>query len=345
MNSLERFLKASRFENVDRPPVWMMRQAGRTLPEYRSLREKHSFWKICRTPELATEVTLQPIRRFPIDAAVIFSDILVIPDAMGLEVSFTPKLSISPVIQTAADVDRLDVSQIEKQLDYVAETIRCVNREIGSQKAVLGFSGAPFTISSYMIEGGGSRHFIKVREMMYRQTQLFLDLQEKLVQAISMYLILQAKASATAVQLFDTWAGELNPKDYSRFVQPFVKSIIENVKKCSDIPVIYYINGIGNLLSAAASTGADVIGVDWRMTLTQVRQVLGDKTVVQGNLDPALLFAPEDEIRQRVRQMIAETNGLGHIVNLGHGLIPESPLSGIEAFIETVIEWKPANIK
>lgn len=340
MTSIERFLRAARFKSVDRPPVWMMRQAGRTLPEYRSLRKKYSFWELCRTPDLAAEVTLQPMRRFPLDAAVIFSDILVIPDALGMEVSFSPKLSLSPVVQDADDVKRLDVINIRQRLDYVAGAIRGVSQKIGGQKAVLGFSGAPFTVSCYMIEGGGSLHFIKVREMMYRKTQAFLDLQEKLADAITEYLLLQADASATAVQLFDTWAGELNPDDYGRFVLPFVWRIVRAVKKESDIPIIYYINGIGNHLSSATETGADIIGVDWRITLSAVRKVLGDRTVLQGNMDPALLFAPQEEIQSRVRRMIDETKGRGHIVNLGHGLIPETPLSGIEAFIHSVIDWK-----
>lgn len=340
MTSLERFLKAVRFEDVNRPPVWMMRQAGRTLPEYRRLRENYSFWELCRTPKLAAEVTLQPIHRFPLDAAVIFSDILVVPDALGIEVSFSPKLALSPVIQNSEGIERLNMVDLRSRLDYVAETIKQVSRETGGKTAVLGFSGAPYTLSCYMIEGGSSRHFLKVREMMYRNTQTFLSLQEKLADAVSEYLLLQAEASATAVQLFDTWAGDLNPRDYETFVQPYVKRIIHTVKKKSDIPVIYYINGIGSHLSAAAETGADVIGVDWRISLSAVREKLGDRKVVQGNLDPALLFASPEEIRRRVNDLLQETGGMGHIVNLGHGLIPETPLSGIEAFIQSVIDWR-----
>ncbi|MBU1339105.1 MAG: uroporphyrinogen decarboxylase [Acidobacteria bacterium] len=340
MTSIERFLKAVRFEDVDRPPVWMMRQAGRTLPEYRSLREKHSFWELCRTPELAAEVTLQPLNRFQLDAAVIFSDILVVPAALGMKVSFSPRLEISPAISDFEGIERLNVDDICQRLDYVAAVVKRVFKDTNGKTAVLGFSGAPFTLSSYMIEGGSSRHFIKVREMMYGDTSNFMTLQEKLTHVISEYLILQAEASATAVQLFDTWAGELSPRDFETFVQPFVQQIIQTVKKKTDIPIIYYVNGIGSHLSSAASSGADVLGVDWRISLSEVRRRLGERAVVQGNLDPAVLFAPQEEIRRRVNDLLHETGGQGHIVNLGHGLIPETHLSGIETFIKSVIEWR-----
>lgn len=340
MTSRERFLRAVRFEDVDRPPVWLMRQAGRTLPEYRRLREKHSFWELCRTPELAAEVTLQPLHRFPLDAAVIFSDILVVPAALGMEVSFSPRLELSPAISGREGIERLNVDDICQRLDYVAAAIQKVSRKTKGKIAILGFSGAPFTLSSYMIEGRSSRHFIKVREMMHQDTPAFMDLQEKLSQAISGYLLLQAKASVSAVQLFDTWAGELDPRDFETFVQPFVHKIIQTVRKKKDIPIIYYVNGIGSHLSSAAATGADVLGVDWRITLSEVRRRLGERTAVQGNLDPAALFAPQREIRRRVNDLLHETGGLGHIVNLGHGLIPQTPLSGIQTFIQSVIEWR-----
>ncbi len=340
MTSIERFLKAVRFEDLDRPPVWIMRQAGRTLPEYRRLREKHSFWQLCTTPELAAEATLQPLERFPLDAAVIFSDILVVPAVLGMEVSFSPRLAVSPVVRDLEGIELLNADGICERLDYVAAAIKKVYQDTQGKTAILGFSGAPFTLSSYMIEGGSSRHFIKVREMMYRHTSTFMALQEKLTHVISDYLILQAEASATAVQLFDTWAGELNPRDFKTFVQPFVQRIVQTVKKKVDIPIIYYINGIASHLSAAATTGADVLGVDWRITLSEVRRKLGERTIVQGNLDPAVLFAPQDEIHRHVKELLKETGGRGHIVNLGHGLIPETPLSGIETFVQTVIDWQ-----
>ncbi|MCP4215594.1 MAG: uroporphyrinogen decarboxylase [bacterium] len=340
MLSLERFKKACNFEPVDRPPVWMMRQAGRTLPEYLAVREKYSFKEVAETPELATEVTLQPLRRFPVDAAIIFSDILVIPDAMDMEVAYSPKLSILPPLKDAADVHNLKLSGLTTRLDYVAQLIRSVKKEVGKEKAVLGFSGAPFTLACYMTEGGSSKNFLAVREMMYHHPQLLEELLDKLTIAVTEYLTMQMEENVNAVQLFDTWAGHLNPVDYDRFVLPYVSKIISNLKG-KGIPVIYYINGIGNLLQRASDSGADIIGVDWRLDLSEVREKLGPETVVQGNLDPALLFAPPEDIRSRVHAMLKMTGGRGHIANLGHGLIPSTPIKGIEAFVNAVTQWQP----
>ena len=256
MLPIERFIKACRNEEVDRPPVWMMRQAGRTLSEYRAVREKYSFWEVCKTPELATEVTMQPLRRFPVDAAVIFSDILVIPDAMGMDVQYTPKLTVLPALKDRSDINMLDLSGMTTKLQYVAEVIKSVRRELSDERAVLGFSGAPYTLACYMIQGEGSKDFIKVRQMMHHDPATFEHLMDILSDAVSDYLLMQNDVSATAVQLFDTWAGELNPEDYKRFVLPYITKIIEKVKSASDLPVIYYINNIGNLLTIAATSGA-----------------------------------------------------------------------------------------
>lgn len=339
MQSRERFIKACNNEPIDRPPVWMMRQAGRTLPEYRKLRETYSFWQCCKSPELAAEVTLQPLKRFPVDAAIIFSDILVIPAAMGMDVQFTPKLTVLPPLRDASDIHGLDLSGMTAKLDYVRGAIQAVYREVGQEKAVLGFSGAPYTLACYMIEGGSSKHFLRVREMMYHSPALFKELLDKLADAVIEYLLMQLDSGITAAQLFDTWAGELNPEDYNRFVLPVVQRIFEKAKS-KQIPLIYYINNIGNLIHQAKQSGADIIGVDWRITLADVRRQLGRETVVQGNLDPALLFAPEEEIRRRVNEMITMTGGKGHIANLGHGLIPETPVSGIAAFVDAVTQWR-----
>lgn len=339
----EFFIKACNFQPVDRPPVWIMRQAGRTLKEYLELREKYSFWQICKTPELAAQVTLQPLKRFPLDAAIIFSDILVIPEALGMEVQFNPKLFLRPLINDVGLIRQLDVDNVTKKLSYVADALRLVYNEVGNEKAILGFSGAPFTLACYMIEGGSSKDFLQVKEMMFHHPQVFYELMECLTLAITDYLLMQYDASVTAVQLFDTWAGILNPDDYYYFVLPYVKKIIENLKKSNpDIPVIYYINGISSLLKHAGETGADVIGVDWRINLSEVRKILGNKTVVQGNLDPTILLAPKEVIRKRVFQMLDMTGGEGHIVNLGHGLLPVTPISGIETFVNAVHDWAVA---
>jgi len=273
-----------------------------------------------------------------VDAAIIFSDILVIPAAMGMDVQFTPHLSVLPPLKDAHDVHKLDLAGMTKKLDYVRGAIKAVYNEVGQEKAVLGFSGAPYTLACYMIEGGSSKHFLKVREMMYHNPTLFKELLDKLADSVIEYLLMQLDSGITAAQLFDTWAGELNPEDYNRFVLPVVQRIFEKAK-AKNIPLVYYINGIGNLIYQAKESGADVIGVDWRLTLEEVRQKLGPDTVVQGNLDPALLFAPEAEIRRRVNEMINMTGGRGHIANLGHGLIPETPISGIAAFVEAVTSW------
>jgi uroporphyrinogen decarboxylase len=338
MTPVERFQRACRGDVVDRPPVWIMRQAGRTLPEYRALREKHSFWEMCRTPELAAEVTLQPIRRFGMDAAVIFSDILTVPAAMGLTVEFTPRLTVTPEIRQAADVDRLETADPDEKLDYVAGVIREVRRQAGPDLAILGFSGAPFTLACYMVEGGGSKHFQQIKRFMHGQTPAFDALMARLSEAVADYLLMQVRAGATAVQLFDTWAVELSPTDFRTYVLPYVRDIVRRVQ-ATGTPVIYYINGIAGLLEAAGEAGADVLGIDWRLELADVRQRLGADTIVQGNLDPGVLMAPPSIIRDRVFSILTQTGGRGHILNLGHGLPPETPLEGIAAFMDAALTW------
>ncbi len=313
-----------------------MRQAGRTLPEYRELRERHSFWEICRSPELAAEVTLQPLRRFPLDAAIIFSDILVIPAAMGLQVEIFPKMSLAPPVQDLAAVERLKIPDPARDLGYVAEALRRVRRELGGGKALLGFAGAPFTLACYMVEGGGSKHYSRTKAMMFREENTFQRLMEKLSAAVGDFLEMQMESGADAVQLFDTWAGELSPGDYRRLVVPHVSGIVSRLKG-RGIPVIYYANNVGSLLEHAASIRPDVLGIDWRQEISGAVHRLGpDRPALQGNLDPCALFAPPEEIRSRVRQMLQPTRGRGHIANLGHGILPETPLEGVEAFLEAV---------
>jgi len=337
MNAKERFLKACNGQPVDRPPVWIMRQAGRTLPEYNKVREKYSFWEICKNPELASLVTLQPVKRFPLDAAIIFSDILTIPAAMGQEVSFTP-MSLSPAIRTAADIDSLPSPDVLGDVGYVGKAIEAVRSEVGQDFPVLGFSGAPYTLASYMVEGGSSKSFHRIKSLMYSQPDVYDRLLTKIADTVAEYLLMQIEASANAVQLFDSWAGELSVADFRQFALPYVQRIIARLKD-SSVPVIYYINGIGVLLEAAAESGADVMGIDWRISLTDARRRLGVDRVVQGNLEPAVLFAPADEIKRRTFEMLDEIGGVGHIVNLGHGVLPDTPLDGIAAFIDAVAQW------
>lgn len=338
MISRQRFIAACKGEPVDRPPVWIMRQAGRTLPEYRALREKYDFKKLTTTPMLAAEVTLQPLRRFPMDAAIIFSDILVVPEAMGLKVEYEPKLGVSPLVNSKADVDSLAAAGAAERLSYVADALAAVRLELGDEKALLGFAGAPFTVASYMIEGGSSKSYSAIKKLMFREPQVFGELLGKVADVTADYLSMQIDAGADAVQIFDSWAGELSQRDFEAFALPYVRRIIERVN-AKGAPVIYYINGVGTLLESAAKSGAAVIGVDWRLSLKEVRRRLGNNTVVQGNLDPGVLFADAAEIERRTHEMIDETGGTSHIANLGHGVAPDTPLEGISAFVDAVIGW------
>lgn len=319
-----------------------MRQAGRSLPEYRALKENHDFWELMTRPELAAEVTLQPLRRFPIDAAVIFSDILVVPAAMGVDVRFAGGLSLAPPVRNAADLESLQAASAVDRLDYVAQALRLVRRELADERALLGFAGAPYTVASYMIEGGSSKTYSKLKSLMYRQPDVFDRLLTLVTDTTAEYLKMQIDCGVDAVQLFDSWASELSPPDYRRYVLPYVRRIIDQLSG-TGIPVIYFINGVGNLLEDAHDTGAGVLGIDWRLSLSEVRSRLGAGTIVQGNLDPGVLYADPAEIRRRTQAMIDETQGIGHIVNLGHGVAPDTPLEGIAAFIQATLDWQPRN--
>jgi len=341
-DSRQRFLAACAGKKPDRPPVWMMRQAGRALPEYRTLRKKYSFSKLITSPELAAMVSLQPVNRFGMDACIIFSDILVVPSAMGVRIKYSPTISLSPPVRTRSELSRLKVPEVGRDLGFVAQTIKNVRQEKGNEIAVLGFSGAPYTLACYIMEGSGSKNFTWIKGVLYYNPRLFRGLMERISETVADYLEMQIEAGADAVQLFDTWASELGPDDYEQFVLPHLQKIVSRLKR-KGAPIIYYINGIGNLLLPAKKTGADVLGIDWRISLAEVRNRLGQDQAVQGNLDPALLFAPEKIIRQKVFKMLDQTKGRGHIANLGHGLLPDTPLSGIETFVSSVKQWAKRN--
>lgn len=339
MNPRDHFLTACRGGAVDRPPAWIMRQAGRILPEYRALREKHSFWDVCRNPGLAAEVTLQPMRRFPLDAAIIFSDILVVPAAMGMSVDIYPRMVLKPVMQNLACIEGLGRPDVSTSLGYVAEALRRVRTELGMDRALLGFAGAPFTLACYMAEGGGAKHFAAIKSLLFREPLLLEELLRKLEETVGDFLELQLEAGADAVQIFDSWAGELAPSDYRQRVLPHVRRLVERIQKTGH-PVIYYINGAGTLLEAARETGADVLGIDWRVEMADAVRRLGpDRPSLQGNLDPCALFAPPRDIRERVHTLLEATGGQGHVLNLGHGVHPETPLEGVEAFLLAAESW------
>ena len=332
----ERFLRACRREPVDCTPVWFMRQAGRYMPEYRALREKHSLLELVRTPELAVEVTLQPVRAFPLDAAILFSDLLVPLAPLGLPFDF--QAGEGPVIEkpvrTGADVEALRRFEPREELKPVLDTIRLLRREL--RVPLIGFAGAPFTLASYAIEGGGSRHFATTKAFMYGDPASWHRLSALLADVVADYLRAQVEAGAQALQLFDSWVGALDEPDYREFVEPHVRRIFDAIVDL-DVPTIHFGTGTGHLLGAQREAGGSVIGVDWRTPLDAARARLGDGVALQGNLDPTLLFAPRERLLARVDDVLRRAGGRpGHVFNLGHGILPGTPMEAVAAVVEHV---------
>jgi len=330
----ELFLRACRCEPVPRLPVWMMRQAGRYLSEYRELRAKHSFLQVCKTPDLAVEVSLQPFRRLGVDAIIIFSDILIPAEAMGLplELGDTGPNLPQPV-HTEADVKKLHSFDPERDTGFLMEALRRTVKEIGPDVPVLGFAASPWTLACYMVEGRTREGFAAVKSFLYHQPKVFRELLHRIAQATIPYLQAQIAAGATAVQLFDTWCGELNLDDYTEFVLPAVQEIISGLGRA--VPLIYYTKASHHLLHSVIKAGADVLSVDWRVPLPELRRLAGPNVAIQGNLDPAVLFGPPDKIRSATLACIAELLGRGHILNLGHGILQHTPVENAQLFITT----------
>ncbi len=333
----ERFLKACRREPVDCTPVWFMRQAGRYMAEYRALRAKHSILELCKTPELAAQVTLQPIDRFPLDAAIIFADILLPLEPMGLSLEFAA--GEGPVIhnpvRNQADVERLNVID-GGELDYVAEAIRQARRALNGRVPLIGFAGAPFTLASYAIEGGSSRNYLLTKQLMYNEPKAWHQLMDKFARVITGYLRRQIKAGAQAIQLFDSWVGCLSVGDYVEYVMPHVQLIFEGLKR-EGVPMIHFGTGTSAMLPQMREAGGDVIGIDWRIHLDEAWATVGHDVAVQGNLDPLTLFAPLHEIERRVEDILRRAGGRpGHIFNLGHGILPTTPIEHVAATIDMV---------
>ncbi|SLM48364.1 Uroporphyrinogen decarboxylase [Nitrospira japonica] len=333
----DRFLKACRREPVDCTPVWFMRQAGRYMTEYRSLRAKHSMLELCKTPELAAQVTLQPIERFPLDAAIIFADILLPLEAMGLHLEFAE--GEGPVIHNPvrerADVERLRLIE-GGELEYVCDAIRQARQALHGRVPLIGFAGAPFTLASYAIEGGGSRNYVLTKSIMYREPDVWHKLMDKLARVVTGYLRRQIKAGAQAVQLFDSWVGCLSAGDYTEYVLPHVQLIFEGLKR-EGVPMIHFGTGTTAILKHMRAAGGDVIGVDWRVPLDEAWSLIGHDRAVQGNLDPVALYGPLGEIERRVEDILRRAAGrLGHIFNLGHGILPTTPVEHVEAAISMV---------
>jgi uroporphyrinogen decarboxylase len=334
------FLRAARREPADVTPVWFMRQAGRYMAEYRAIRAHHTLLEICARPELAAEVTLQPVDALGVDAAILFADILLPLEPLGLQLAFAP--GEGPVIynrlRTAGDVAGLRPVDVEADLGHVLETVRLVRRRLDGRVPLIGFAGAPFTVASYAIEGGASRHFIETKKLMFGAPAVWHDLMTRLSRVLADYLAAQVRAGAQAVQLFDSWAGTLSPDDYRRSVLPYSKAVLDALAPLG-VPRIHFGVGTGGLLEALRDAGGEVIGVDAQTPLDQARRRVGPDRAVQGNLDPVALFAPRAELERRVDDVLCRAGGRpGHIFNLGHGILPHTPVDQVRAVVEMVHE-------
>ena len=338
----DRFLRACRREPVDVTPVWFMRQAGRYMPEYRAIREKHSLLEICYQPKLAAEVTLQPVRALGVDAAILFADILLpaIPLGVGLEFSKGEGPVLQNPVRSLEDVQRLRPVDPETDLAYVLAAIKILRGELG-QTPLIGFCGAPFTLASYLIEGGSSREFLKTKQMMYSEPRAWQLLMEKLTEVLSAYILAQIKTGAQAVQIFDSWVGTLSPQDYVDYVQPYSHRLLQ-AAQATGVPVIHFGTGASTLLPAMKVAGGTVLGLDWRLPLDEGWKLLGEEVAIQGNLDPAVLFAPQAEIGRRVEDIMRRADGRpGHIFNLGHGILQNTPVENVKAVVDLVHNFVP----
>lgn len=338
MNDL--FLRACKRQPVERTPVWMMRQAGRYLPEYRAVRAKSDFLTMCKTPELAAEVTVQPVNIIGVDAAIIFSDILVVPEAMGmkLEMPESKGPQFPNPIRTRDDIEALKIPDPEKKLRFVMQALEMTKAILNKRVPLIGFSGSPFTLAAYMIEGSGGKDWKYTKQMMLNQPELMKELLNKLADSIQLYLEAQLAAGADAVQIFDTWGGVLTPDHYKMFSLDYMHQIVAKLHR-SGQPVIVFSKGANHSLKEIADIGADVVGLDWTVDLHEVRTLIGDKVALQGNLDPATLLAEPHVIRQEVKSILKKFGrGSGHVFNLGHGITPDVPVENAKAMVNAVKE-------
>ena len=343
MNGRERFLAAARTQPVDTTPVWFMRQAGRSLPEYRALRERHDFLEVAKTPELCVEATLMPVRRLGVDGAVLFADIMLPLDGMGVEFQIEP--SVGPVIpnpiRKEADVDRLRVIEAAEATPYLFDAIRMLRQELGDSAALLGFSGAPFTLACYLVDGRASREYPRAKALMYGETRIWHKLMTTLTEVVIRYLREQITAGAEAVQLFDSWLGLLGPVEYETMILPYTRRIFEALHGLA--PAIHFSTGTTSLLPLIASAGSEVVSVDWRVPLDDAWRQIGFDKGIQGNLDPARLLAGNDAIASGARDVLNRAAGRpGHIFNLGHGILPQTSPEPLERLVELVHHYSPA---
>lgn len=333
------FLKACKGEKTEYTPIWIMRQAGRYLPEYHTVRSKGSFLDLCKNPDRAAEVTIQPIDILGVDAAILFSDILVPLEKMGAPLEFREKqgpVFPSPIRDQAA-VDKLGIPDPEDDLGYVMDTIRILRKELEGRVPLIGFSGAPFTLATYLIEGGSSKNYLNTKRMMYEAPELYKALLDKITECTIVYLKGQIEAGAQALQVFDSWAGVLAPCDYAEFAFPYVKRIISALKEVTDIPLIYFANNGATLLDITKDCGSDVLGFDWRINLDEAARRVGPNMSIQGNMDPLALFLPPAKLETRIRKVLEQAkDARGHVFNLGHGIVPETDPAQAKLAVELV---------
>jgi uroporphyrinogen decarboxylase len=342
MTSRERFLAACACLPLERPPVWVMRQAGRYLPEYRQLKAKSSFLQMVRTPELAVEVTMQPLRRFAIDAAILFSDILVIPEALGQGYRFRDEGGIAMEfrLETRAQVDALAPAEaVPTRLQYVADTLALLKKELAGTRALLGFGGSPWTLATYMVEGGSSEEFERIKQLFYTERLTFDALLEKITAALIAYFQMQIRAGADAIQIFDSWGGIIAGADYEAASLRWIRQIVNALPK--DFPIILYAKGTAPQINDQAFTGVRVLSVDWTNDLAIVRRQLPGNVAVQGNLDPVLLNTTPDIVQRETKRLLESMRGtVGHVFNLGHGIMPHAKIECMETLVETVTQWR-----
>lgn len=334
------FLRACKRQRVERTPVWIMRQAGRYLPEYRAVRAKTDFLTLCKTPELAAEVTIQPVEIIGVDAAIIFSDILVVPEAMGMSLELVESRGphFPRPIRSKEDIDALKIVDPEKGLGYVMRALETTKRALGGRVPLIGFSGSPWTLATYMVEGGGSKDFRYTKQLMLDQPEVFSLLLEKLATVVRMYLEAQLAAGADAVQIFDTWGGILAPDYYRKFSLEYIFKIVSTLHRNGQ-PVIVFSKGANRSLREIADIGADVVGIDWTVDMADAKREIGEKVALQGNLDPSSLYASPERIRREVRSILKKFgHGSGHVFNLGHGIFPDVPVDHARAFVRAVQE-------
>ena len=328
-------VRAARGEAVERTPVWMMRQAGRYLPDYRSVRANTDFLTLCKTPELAVEVSLQPYRILDVDAVIMFSDILIPVEAMGQKVQLTEQKGpeLPDPIRTQRQVDSLIIPDPIEKTGFVMEILRTLRSELDGSVPLIGFAGAPWTLAAYMIEGGGSKNYAEVKRMMFAEPATLHALLDKIADTVILYLKAQIEAGAQVIQLFDSWAGELAPTDYEQFALPYERKILESLNR-EKAPTILYINGSGTFLEKMALSGADVLSIDWRTDIKEARARIGDKLTIQGNLDPCVLLSTPEIVTAKARELLKAGGGHRHILNLGHGILPMTPVENARAFIQ-----------